>query len=94
MWLLLQTKLKVMNSFRNQVYTILYHGCPLLVTPIGDAPVTTFLVDLEQVFILIEKQPDPDGVIYWSEYGKGLTSLSNEIGRIIEERERNMPALR
>ncbi len=82
-----------MNDFRNQVYPILFKGAPLLVTPIGDAPVSTFLVDLEQNFILIEKHVDPDGVFFWTEFGKGITLLSNDLGRAIEEKNRDTRAI-
>ena len=78
-----------MNKFSNSVYPILYKGSPFLVTPVGDQPTTTFLIDLEENFILIEKHVDPDGGAFWTEYGKGITPLSNELGKVIEEKNRD-----
>lgn len=78
-----------MENFQRAVFAILFNGSPLLVTPIGDEPTCTYLVDLEEVFILLEKHSDPDGVTFWTEYGKGITSLSNNIGRVIGEKNRN-----
>ncbi len=75
-----------MNNFINSVYPILYKGSPFLVTPIGDRPVSTYLIDLEENFILIEKHSDPDGIAFWTEFGKGITPLSNELGKVIEEK--------
>lgn len=75
-----------MNNFNNSVYPILYKGSPFLVTPIGDSPVSTYLIDLEENFILIEKHLDPDGDTFWVEFGKGITPLSNDLGKVIEEK--------
>lgn len=83
-----------MDQFNNSVYPILYKGVPFLVTPIGDKPVTTFLIDLEENFILIEKHTDPNGVAFWTEYGKGLTALSNDLGKVIEEKNHDTSAFR
>lgn len=82
-----------MSDFRNPVYPILYNGAPFLVTPIGDKPITTFLVDLEQVFVLLEKHEDPEHVAFYTEFGKGITDLSTGLGRVIEERNKDTQAI-
>ena len=78
-----------MINIQHAVFAILFNSSPYLVTPIGQQPTSTYLVDLEEVFILLEKHADPDGVVFWTEYGKGITKLSNEIGKVIEEKNRN-----
>ncbi len=82
-----------MSTIQNSVYPILFNGAPLLVTPIGEQPTTTFLVDFEQIYVLLEKHADPDGVYFWTEYGKGITLLSSDLGRIIEEKNKNRSSI-
>ncbi len=77
-----------MKKYVRAVFVILYRGAPLLITPIGEVPHSTYLVDFEKAFILLERH-DISGNSYWTEYGKGKTVLSAEIGTEIEEKNRN-----
>lgn len=78
-----------MENFQTNVFAILFNGVPYLVSPIGTEPASTYLIDMEEVFVLLEQHADSHGVVFWTEYGKGITALSNNLGKVIEEKISN-----
>jgi len=47
------------------------------------------MVDLEDIFLLIQRHSGEHGAAYWTEFGKGKTILSAALGSAIEEKNTN-----
>jgi hypothetical protein len=78
-----------MEQLQTPVFCILFNGSPVLVSPVGAKPTFTYMVDLEDVFLVIQRHSGEHGAAYWTEFGKGKTILSAALGSAIEEKSTN-----